>query len=55
MVLKKKNLQTLIGYGGEQAPDKDEFANLLADILVLLVDVKAPNTKTRSRCCPRKI
>ena len=36
------HLQTLIGYGGEQAPDEDEFANLLADILVLLVDVKAP-------------
>ena len=31
-----------IGYGGERAPDEDEFANLLADIFVLLVDVKAP-------------
>ena len=40
--LRYDHLQTLIGYGGEQAPEEDEFANLLADILVLLVDVKAP-------------
>ena len=40
--LRYDHLQTLIGYGGEQAPDEDEIANLLADILVLLVDVKAP-------------
>ena len=40
--LRYDHLQTLIGYGGEQAPHEDEFANLLAEILVLLVDVKAP-------------
>ena len=40
--LRYDHLQVLIGYGGEQAPDEDEFANLLADILVLLLDVKAP-------------
>ena len=30
--LRYDHLQTLIGYGGEQAPDEDEFAKLLADI-----------------------
>ena len=35
--LRYDQLQTLIGYGCEQAPDEDEFANLLADILELLI------------------
>ena len=35
--LRYDHLQSLVGYGGEQAPDEDEFANLLADILELLI------------------
>ena len=35
--LRNEHLRTLIGFGGKQAPDEDEFAHLLADILVLLV------------------
>ena len=48
---------TLVGYGGEQAPDEDDFANLFADILVLLVDVKAPEelyATMNLSPCPRR-
>ena len=41
--LRYDHLQTLIGYGGEQAPNEVEFATLLTDILVILLDGGAPD------------